>query len=100
MQKLALILDTFSKHTGHVVSWLALGMVLMTFFNVMQRYLLNTGLPWEQELVRFMHAILFLAAAGYTLKADEHVRVDVLYQHFSERDKAWVNLLGLSLIHI
>jgi len=41
-----------------------------------------------------MHAILFLAAAGYTLQEDKHVRVDVLYQSLSVRNKAIVNLVG------
>ncbi len=87
-------IDRLSEGIGQVASWLALAMVAMTFFNVIQRYFFASGLPWEQEIVRFMHAILFLATAAYTLKHDAHVRVDVLYQHLSQRGKAWVNLLG------
>jgi len=41
-----------------------------------------------------MHAILFLATAGYTLLDDKHVRVDVLYQQLNKRKKAIVELVG------
>lgn len=87
-------IDSFNEHLGRVVSWLCLGMVVMMFINVVQRYLLASGEPWQQEVVAFMHAIVFLAAAGYTLKHDGHVRVDVFYHTMSERRKAWVELLG------
>jgi len=49
---------------------------------------------WAGELIQFMHAVVFLSVAGYALKDDEHVRVDLLYERFSVRKKAIVNLFG------
>jgi TRAP-type mannitol/chloroaromatic compound transport system permease small subunit len=94
LSAIAAICDTLNEWLGQAVSWLALGLVLMMTFNVMQRYAFNTGTPWQQELVRFFHATLFLAGAGYALKHEAHVRVDILYQRFGARGRAWVNLLG------
>jgi len=97
MQKLQKISDSIDRINcllGKAISWLALTMVLLMFFNVVSRYVLNLNLVWQQELVGFMHAILFLAAAGYTLLDDKHVRVDVIYQGLSEQKKAVVNLVG------
>ena len=95
---LAGLCDTVNERLGQATRWLALMMVIMMTANVVMRYLFAAGEPWQQELVRFMHAILFLAAAGYALKHEAHVRVDVLYQGFSPRTKAWVNFLGTALL--
>lgn len=91
---LAAHIDRLNETIGRLFSWLALGMVLMTFINVVQRYVFHSGYPWEQEAVYFMFAIGFLGTAGYTLKHDGHVRVDVFYSHASENRKAWIDLLG------
>ncbi len=91
-------IDCLNEWVGRAVSWLTLGMVLMTFAIVMRRYLFASGYPWEQELVRFMHAFVFLLGAGYTLKAGGHVRVDVCYSRFTVKLKLWVNLLGTVLL--
>jgi len=45
-----------------------------------------------------LHAVLFLVAAAYTLKYDEHVRVDIFYQKLNIRGRAWIDLLGGLLV--
>jgi len=47
-----------------------------------------------QESVLYFHGMVFMLGAAYTLKADGHVRVDIFYQRFSEKQKAMVNLFG------
>jgi TRAP-type mannitol/chloroaromatic compound transport system permease small subunit len=87
-------LNALNRHIGQAVAWLNVAMVLWMAFTVLERYVLSTGYIWQQEVVRYLHAIIFMLAAGYTLQCDEHVRVDVLYQHASSRKKAFVNLFG------
>lgn len=94
LQPIIHTINSITEWTGRIFSWLSLLMVLLMFLNVVQRYLFHTGAIWQQELVGYFHAILFMAAAGYTLKHDKHVRVDVLYHRFSDQAKAIVNLLG------
>ncbi len=94
MQAIAQGIDHFNEHLGRAAAWLTLGMVVLMFITVVQRYLFASGMSWEQELVRFFHGMVFLAAAGYTLKHNGHVRVDVVYQRLSERRQAWINLAG------
>ena len=96
--KLLSILEGYSQRTGKIIAWLSLLMVLMMFYNVVSRYLFETSLVWQQELVRFMHAVLFLSAVGYSLKEDQHVRVDIFYQRMNKRQQAWVNLLGCLML--
>lgn len=87
-------LEWINHSIGVLVAWLALAMVLMTFVVVVLRYVFDSGSIALQESVTYMYAILFMLGAAYTLQQDGHVRVDILYQRFSRRGRAWVNLLG------
>lgn len=60
----------------------------------MMRYLFSNSAAWVGELEWHLFAIIFLLGAGYTFKHDQHVRVDLFYQNFSKKRKAWVNLVG------
>ena len=69
-------------------------MVLATFLIVILRKFFDIGWIWLQESVTWMHAMVFMLAASYTLNHDEHVRVDIFYTNFSSRKRALVNLCG------
>ena len=87
-------INNFIEWTGRTISWLTLGMVLMTFTVVFFRYAFNTGWIALQESINYMHALVFLVGAAYTLKHNEHVRVDIIYQKLSPRGRAWIDMLG------
>ncbi|WP_027858373.1 TRAP transporter small permease subunit [Marinobacterium jannaschii] len=87
-------LDLLSEWTGRCIAWLTLLMVLVTFAIVVMRYLFETGNIALQESVIYMHSFVFLLAAGYTLKHDGHVRVDIFYRPMAEKRKALINIFG------
>lgn len=93
--RLAAVLDRLICMLGRAVSWLCLTMVLVAGVVVALRYFFGVGWIWLQETVTWMHAAVFLLAAGYTLSLDEHVRVDVIYRQMSERRQATVDTLGV-----
>lgn len=86
--------DRLSERTGQAISWLTTLMVLVVCYDVVTRYALKRSSVAIQELEWHLFAAIFLLGAAYTLKADRHVRVDVLYVRFSPATQAWVNLLG------
>lgn len=90
--------DVFTEWLGRAVSWLSLGMVLVTVVVVVLRYGFDLGWIGLQESVVYMHAVMFMLGSAYTLKRDAHVRVDILYQRFGTRGKAWVDLIGSWLL--
>lgn len=92
--KLVHTIDNITETLGKLISWLTLVMVLLTFTIVLLRYGFNLGWIAMQESVLYFHGMVFMLGAGYTLKHDGHVRVDIFYQKFSSTQKAWVNLLG------
>jgi TRAP-type mannitol/chloroaromatic compound transport system permease small subunit len=92
--RLANRLDLVNHWIGRSLAWVALAMVLVTFLVVVLRYVFDYGSIAMQESVTYMHALLFMLAAAYTLQQDSQVRVDIFYQRFSPRGRAWVDLLG------
>lgn len=92
----ATAIQHFSEWSGRLLSWLVLALVLVISYDVAMRYLFNEGSVALQELEWHLFALIFLLAAAYTLKHDEHVRVDVFYRSrfMTERGRAWVDLLG------
>lgn len=94
LPRLAAALERVSVLVGRWVSVLTVAMVLVTATVVVLRYFFGMGWIWLQESITWMHAIVFMLAAAYTLAREEHVRVDVFYREMSPRARAWVDLLG------
>ena len=82
---------------GRATSWLALAIVVLMATNVVLRYLFSYGSVWAQELEWHLLAPLILFAIAWGMQKGEHVRVDVAYAHFSERNKALVNVVSAVL---
>jgi len=87
-------LESINEQVGKAISWLSLAVVVLTFTVVVLRYGFDIGWIWMQESVAYMYAWIFMLGAGYTLKHEGHVRVDIFYRRFSSKRQAWVNLLG------
>lgn len=94
IQKISESISNVNDAIGRAVSWLTLAMVILVFVIVVLRKVFGLGWIWMQESVTWMHAVVFMLAAAYTLKADAHVRVDIFYSRLSARGKAIVNLGG------
>ncbi len=83
--------------SGRIVSWMTLLLVLVVVYDVFTRYVLSASSVAVQELEWHLFALIFLLAAAVTLQKDKHVRVDVLYSRFSEKQKALVTIAGTIL---
>lgn len=94
MHPIAARLRQFSELIGATIAWLTLPMVGATFLIAFARYAFALNWIWLQELVVWLHALVFMLGAAYTLNRDEHVRVDIFYTRFSQRGQAWVEFIG------
>ena len=92
LKKIIFFIENITSKIGKKVSWLILFMTLIAFSVALLRYFFNIGFVWMQELYIWMHGLVFLLAAAYTLQEDKHVRVDIFYRRFSETYKAYVNI--------
>lgn len=82
------------KRRGFDFIWLASLIVFGELLIVITRFIFSYEQAFMGDLVRFWYAALFLFASAYTLVHDGHVRVDVIYASFSDRAKAYTNILG------
>jgi TRAP-type mannitol/chloroaromatic compound transport system permease small subunit len=94
LERIVAGLDALSERIGRAVAWLTLALGVAGFLVVVFRYAFGQGWIWMQESLTWMHALVFMLGAAYTLKHDEHVRVDVIYSKLSDRGRAMVDLAG------
>ena len=87
-------IDRLIDFSGRAVSWLTLLMVVITFSVVVLRYVFDIGWIALQESITYLHAMVFLIGAAYTMKHEAHVRVDIFYSRFSQQTRAWIDLCG------
>jgi TRAP-type mannitol/chloroaromatic compound transport system permease small subunit len=69
--------------------------VLVEFTVVLMRYVFGIGSVKMQESIVYMHATVFMVAAGYTLLHNGHVRCDIFYAAAPPRRKALIDLIGV-----
>ena len=84
---------------GKFISLMIPVMTIFMILIIVARYILGIGLTGLQELVMYIHALVFLGCAGYVQYKDEHVRVDIFYRESSKKYKKKVNLF-FSLIFL
>jgi TRAP-type mannitol/chloroaromatic compound transport system permease small subunit len=80
---------------GQVFSWLALGIVVICFAVVVQRYVFSVSYVWMQDLYIWLNGAMFTAVAGFALLRDNHVRVDIFYRPARMRTRALIDLVGV-----
>ena len=91
-------IDRLNDAVGRGIAWLTLVMVLITFFVVVLRYVYSIGWVWMQESYVWLHGVVFMVGAGYTLLHNGHVRVDIIYRPRDYRYKAVIDILGSILL--
>lgn len=94
LAKILHLVDSFTDLCGRSIAWLTLLMMVVMFASVVLRYLFQVGFVMLDESIVYMHAMVFMIGAAFTLKRGGHVRVDIFYNRFSDAGKAWVDLIG------
>lgn len=87
-------IDRINEKFGLVAGWLVLMACLISAGNAMVRYAFDMSSNGWLEVQWYMFAVLVMFGAAYTLKRNEHVRVDIVYINLSERGKLWIDILG------
>jgi TRAP-type mannitol/chloroaromatic compound transport system permease small subunit len=91
-------LDEGLARLSNLCGWVAcVAMILMAanvFYDVVARYAFNEVSIGMQEMEWHLYSVVFMLGIPYALRTDGHVRVDVFYTKWSNKAKAWVNLVG------
>lgn len=91
---LSRVIDRCNEWIGKSVGWLILAAVIVSAVNATVRKVFNTSSNAWLELQWYLYGAAFLMAAAYTLKQNEHIRIDILYGMWSRRTQHWIDLLG------
>lgn len=87
------IVEKTIKFLGKFISLMIPIMTILMILIIVARYFFGIGLTGLQELVMYIHALVFLGCAGYVHYKDEHVRVDIFYRESSKEYKRKVNFI-------
>jgi TRAP-type mannitol/chloroaromatic compound transport system permease small subunit len=87
-------IDRFNEVIGKSVSWLILVAILVSAANAVIRKVFNSSSNAWLELQWYLFGAAFLLAAAYTLRQNEHIRIDIVYGALSRRKQHWIDLLG------
>ena len=88
------LVDSLNERVGRLTAWLVLACVLISAANAVARYGLNFSSNAFLEIQWYLYSIVFLCAAGYTLKHNAHVRIDLVSGRLSRRAQAWIDVFG------
>ncbi|MGB3501728.1 MAG: TRAP transporter small permease subunit [Mesorhizobium sp.] len=91
---LSRLIDDVNERIGKWVSWLILLSILVSAGNAVIRKAFNMSSNAWLELQWYLYGAAFLLAAAYTLKQNEHIRIDIVYGLWSRRVQHWIDLLG------
>jgi TRAP-type mannitol/chloroaromatic compound transport system permease small subunit len=92
IQKLTRILDAVNEWIGQSLAWLIWVVMGFCVFEVITRRIFNAPNIWTVDVTSLFYALHFMVLAGYTLKHNGHVSVDIIYQRFSPRVKVVLKL--------
>jgi len=87
-------IDALNEKLGWIADWLVLLSCLISAANAFSRYAFSISSNAWLEIQWYMFGALVLLGASYTLKKNEHVRVDIVYSNISTRKQIWVDIIG------
>lgn len=87
-------IDTLNETAGRGACWLILACILISAGNAVARYGFNLSSNGFLEIQWYLYTLVFLGAAGYTLKHNAHVRIDLIAGRLTPRTQAWIDIFG------
>lgn len=91
------VINRMNIIVGHTFSWLAVGIFVLCFWVVIERYFFGNTRLWMQDLYVWMNGAMFTAVAAFALYRNDHVRVDIFFRTASLRRKAVMDMIGVCL---
>lgn len=90
-------IDGITSVVASIIKWLVLILALMNCYEVVMRYAFNRPSIWAYDLSYMIGGSFFVLGIAYALLTQAHVRVDVLYLHWSKKTQALIDVV-LSLL--
>lgn len=86
--------DRLNEAVGKATVWIVLIVVVISAGNAVVRYALDWSSNGLLEVQWYLFSAIFLLCAGYVLKKNEHIRIDVIFGRYSPRTQNWIDVFG------
>ncbi len=87
-------IDALNERLSYIANWLVLLSCLISAGNAFSRYAFGASSNAWLEIQWYMFAAIVMLGTSYTLKRNEHVRVDIVYSNLSTRRQIGVDIFG------
>jgi TRAP-type mannitol/chloroaromatic compound transport system permease small subunit len=94
---LSRVIDAMNQRIGTIADWLVLLSCLISAGNAFSRYAFNISSNAWLEIQWYMFGAVVMLGTSYTLKKNEHVRVDIVYANVSTRRQIGIDIFGFIL---
>ena len=86
-------IDLISKTLGRIAMYMVLVMIAVLMLNAFTRNIINMPLSWCVEMAQFILAAYYIVGGAYSMQLDDHVRMDLIYDRYSEKTKAKIDMV-------
>jgi len=95
IKRIAEFIDAASHRMGHIFCYLVFVIMVITTVDVVARYAFNQPLLWGWILNRQLFGVFILFAGIFTMCKGEHIRIEILYDHFPRKYKLISRMIAL-----
>ena len=95
MKQFQILIDKLTDNIANGLLYILIALILLVFFTVFFRYVFNMSYIIAQEIIMYLHALIFMFGISYALKENSHVKIDVLYNTLNKRTQRVISIAGL-----
>ncbi len=88
-------IDELNERVGKAMTWLILIVVVISAGNAVVRYAMDWSSNALLEIQWYLFSAVFLLSAGYVLKRNEHIRIDIVTGRMGPRVHNWIDVFGI-----
>jgi TRAP-type mannitol/chloroaromatic compound transport system permease small subunit len=100
MLRLARAIDRFTERSAILFAWLLVPLVGTVVWEVVARYAFGAPTRWAYETIYMLYAAMFMLGAAYALRTGAHIRTDFLWQKWSPRTQAAIEVVGYTALFL
>ena len=97
MKQLQILIDKVTNNIACILSYMLILLIIIVFSTVFFRYVFSISYVILQELIMYIHALIFMLGISYTLKEKAHVKIDIIYNVLTKENQNLVSSVGVLL---
>ena len=95
MKQFQILIDKLTDNIANGLLYILIVLIVLVFSTVFFRYVFNMSYIIIQEIIMYLHALIFMFGISYALKENSHVKIDVLYNFLNKRTQRVISIAGL-----